>query len=206
MTDEPTHLDLFSGMKTRYCIECGTPFEASNGKHKHCSERCSNLTGKRRAITYKPLFESGRFCRQCGKHFDIPKGSGANNKWHCSASCALKSARESRLKFWKRPGAVEARKTYNLRHRVKVGPDGNLKRFYRLHPEAPRECQSCGESRVLDVAHKPSHRRNGAWRSVKNTKWPDFVWVLCPTCHALLDRMHYPPSELGLSEEVMPNA
>jgi len=24
------------------------------------------------------------------------------------------------------------------------------------------------------------------------------VWVLCPTCHALLDRMHYPPEELGL--------
>jgi hypothetical protein len=30
-------------------------------------------------------------------------------------------------------------------------------------------------------------------------RWPEKVWVLCPTCHRLLDRMNYSPSELGLS-------
>ena len=35
---------------------------------------------------------------------------------------------------------------------------------------------------------------------------PNHVWVLCPTCHALLDRMHYLPSDLGLRLGVMPNA
>jgi hypothetical protein len=31
-----------------------------------------------------------------------------------------------------------------------------------------------------------------------NMQWPEMVWVLCPTCHRLLDRMHYPPTDLGL--------
>jgi hypothetical protein len=60
-------------------------------------------------------------------------------------------------------------------------------------------CESCGEGRVLDVAHKPHARRYGAWRSAQNCKWPDMVWILCPTCHALLDRMNYPPEELRLT-------
>ena len=51
---------------------------------------------------------------------------------------------------------------------------------------------------ALDVAHKPGHERVGAWRSAANCVWPTMVWVLCPTCHALLDRMHYPPEDLGL--------
>jgi len=79
-----------------------------------------------------------------------------------------------------------------------VGPDGNQKRFYARFPDAPRSCQGCGETRVLDIAHKPEHRRNGAHRSISNTNL-EHVWILCPTCHALLDRMHYPPIDLGLS-------
>jgi 5-methylcytosine-specific restriction endonuclease McrA len=64
--------------------------------------------------------------------------------------------------------------------------------------DAPKQCQSCGEDRVLDIAHKPDHKRNGSWRSKKNTSM-EKVWILCPTCHALIDRNNYDPFSLGLS-------
>jgi heterodisulfide reductase subunit B len=86
---------------------------------------------------------------------------------------------------------------YRKKSREKIGPDGNLKRFRLRHPEIPIHCQACGESRVVDIAHKPEWKRNGAWRSAKNST-PEKVWLLCPTCHALIDRMNYDPSELGL--------
>lgn len=63
----------------------------------------------------------------------------------------------------------------------------------------PRACEACGETRVLDVAHKPGHERIGRGRRNDLILWPQQVWVLCPTCHALVDRMHYPPKELGLN-------
>jgi hypothetical protein len=88
---------------------------------------------------------------------------------------------------------------YRERTKAKRLPDSNLTRFRRANPNAPMACESCGEGRVLDVAHKPTCPRLGAWRSAKNCKWPDQVWVLCPTCHALLDRMHYLPEDLGLT-------
>jgi hypothetical protein len=87
---------------------------------------------------------------------------------------------------------------YRARTKAKQLPDSNLIRFRRTNLDAPMACESCGETRVLDLAHKPEHRRNGEWRSVKNCSWPERVWVLCPTCHALLDRMNYSPEELGL--------
>jgi len=76
---------------------------------------------------------------------------------------------------------------------------GNLKRFRNRYPDIEIKCQVCGESRVVDIAHRPGYERNGAWRSIENTT-PDKVWILCPTCHALLDRMNYTPEELGLRD------
>ena len=64
-----------------------------------------------------------------------------------------------------------------------------------LNPDAPKFCQSCAETRVLEIAHKPGHERFGERRNNGNQKWPEKVWVLCPTCHRLLDRMHYDPVE-----------
>jgi heterodisulfide reductase subunit B len=52
---------------------------------------------------------------------------------------------------------------------------------------------------VLDIAHKPKYKRKGAWRNVKNTT-PEKIWILCPTCHALIDRKGYDPQQLGLKE------
>jgi len=89
-------------------------------------------------------------------------------------------------------------KAYRQNWQAKVGTDSNMLRFRLRFPDAPTSCQSCGETRVLDIAHKPEFRRNGHWRSKENTTWPDKVWILCPTCHALLDRKGYEPSSLGL--------
>lgn len=136
-----------------------------------------------------------RNCRQCGKAFAVVKQRDDANRQHCSNECSVKSARASRAKFFN--GKPKLRAMYYRRSREKLGPDGNLRRFYARFTDAPRACQSCGETRVLDVAHKPGHERNGAWRNVANTTI-DKVWILCPTCHALIDRMGYDPTELGL--------
>ncbi len=185
--------------KTRHCLECGASFEASNAKHRYCSVYCSNLNGQKRS-GQAPLWERGRFCRICGKQFFPKRGAAANNRWHCSDDCSRKSARNSRSKFWKsRRDPRKTRARYYRASRKKLGPDTSLKRFYRNNPRAPKKCEACGESRILDVAHRPEHARRGAWRSSANRVWPEKVWVLCPTCHGLLDRMHYSPKDLGLS-------
>lgn len=185
-------------MVIKFCIECGKPFEANRASHKYCSVYCANKHG-RKTKGVVLLQDQGRFCKQCGTAFSVPSGRGGNNRWHCSDECSVKSARESRSKFWaKQPDAKAKMGEYHAVSREKVGPDGNLKRFRKRYPHVLMACQSCGDTRVLDIAHKPEHRRNGAWRSVENTT-PEKVWILCPTCHALLDRMHYPPEDLGLS-------
>ena len=178
---------------TKFCILCGHVFEAKTPWAKYCSLLCK---GKNYANTKSRKLDAGRYCRQCGQKFFPSYETGANQQ-HCSVECSRKSARESRSKFYqKNPQKylLYYRKTKN-----KIGPDGNLKRFRRRYPTVPMVCQSCGETRVVDIAHKPQFRRNGSWRSVKNTT-PDKIWILCPTCHALMDRMHYSPNELGLKE------
>jgi hypothetical protein len=89
---------------------------------------------------------------------------------------------------------------YRARTREKKLPDSQNVRFYRLNPTAPKECENpaCKESRVLEIAHRPGHERLGQRRSSANMRWPEMVWVLCPTCHRLLDRMNYSPEDLGL--------
>jgi len=179
--------------KTKHCIYCGDEFEAVTAWHKACSRSCQNKA-RRRSAPKKP-----RYCKQCGVSFDYDITQ--HNRQHCSAECAQKSARESRSAFWKKQKDPNAkRKAYDKRTREKIGADGNLKRFRKRYPDAPTKCQACGEGRVLDIAHKPEFERKGAWRSKANTERHK-VWILCPTCHALLDRMNYKPSEIGLGEE-----
>jgi hypothetical protein len=192
-------------MPIKHCVECGIQFEAKTAKARYCSATCSNREGLR-LKGHSFVWDKDRHCRQCGKTFRVERKPGAtnrgNNRWYCSPDCALQGARESRSRFWKRQADPKAtRRVYDDRRRDRVGPDGNLKRFYARFPNAPRKCESCGEHRVVDIAHKPGHKRNGAWRSVENVQWPQKVWILCPTCHALLDRMHYNPEELGLRLE-----
>jgi hypothetical protein len=67
----------------------------------------------------------------------------------------------------------------------------------RRYADIPTACESCGEARILEIAHKPEFARNGAWALVSNTLRHMF-WVLCPTCHKLLDRGICTQAELGL--------
>lgn len=184
-------------MATKHCVICGKDFDAKTAWHRYCSRACESKNYRNSHGLHK--LKDGRFCRQCGKQF-FPEGRGGNNKQHCSVECSIQSARESRSKFWERFGDKKKQKMseYYQKSRDKIGPDGNQKRFYSRYPGVPRSCQSCGEARVLDIAHKNGHARDGAHRSKENTT-VDKVWILCPTCHALLDRMNYDPSALGLS-------
>lgn len=173
------------------CVECGVSMPGSHSHKKYCSSACK---GRWRKKNPSPPRENGHTCRVCGIHFQI--GHGEHNKWICSDECRKKSNAASIRNFHMRRPKMEA--IYRAKTKNKLPPDSQNRRFYSLNPNAPVACESCGESRVLEIAHKPGHERHGARRSAANMKWPEMVWVLCPTCHRLLDRMHYPPAELGL--------
>lgn len=172
----------------RYCLYCGTKFKATNAWHKYCHSNCKDKQFRRRRGL---VTEVGRYCKQCGIKFIPPTPSAQ----HCTNECSVKSARQSRSKFFKNnPGVT---KKYHANAVEKHGKDGNLKRLMKRYPDLSKSCESCGESRVLDIAHKPEFKRNGEWRKVSNTT-PEKIWILCPTCHALIDRKGYNPHELGL--------
>ena len=59
-------------------------------------------------------------------------------------------------------------------------------------------CSVEGKSQILEMAHKPEFKRNGRHRSLALYERHMF-WMLCPTCHKLLDRKIRTPAELGLS-------
>ena len=158
---------------------------------KYCSSKCK---GRHRKKHDSATPVKTHACRVCGTVFDI--GPGQHNKWLCSNECRKASNAKSVREFHKRRPTQEA--IYRERSKAKGFKDANSIRFYRWNPDAPRCCESCGESRVTEVAHKPNHNRLGEHRSRANCKWPEKVWVLCPTCHRLLDRIGYEPEQLGL--------
>lgn len=173
------------------CKACGDELPLSYSSRKWCSSKCKSWWRKR----HGGKLADGHSCRECGNHIPLEPGQG--NRWICSDVCRRSRQARAVREFHVRKPHME--RVYRERTRAKQPPDSNLTRFYRWNPGAPKSCQSCGESQVLEVAHRPSHRRLGSHRARANSKWPDAVWVLCPTCHRLLDRMHYPPSELGLA-------
>lgn len=174
-----------------HCVECGVALPGSHIHRKYCSARCKGRHRKKHGPPNGVAFHN---CRECGAQ--IPLAPGQGNKWICSDKCRRAATARSAREFHKRRPAQEA--IYRARTKAKVPPDGALLRFYRWNPNAPRGCECCGEARVVEVAHKPEHARLGQRRSRANCQWPDMVWVLCPTCHRLLDRMNYSPAELGL--------
>ena len=177
---------------TQLCVQCNCSMPPSHAHRKYCSGKCKAAYRKTHG---GGIAEQGHDCRHCGKHFPI--GPGQNNKWLCSDECRRASNAKSVREFHARRPLMES--IYRARTKEKLPPDSQNRRFYSLNPNAPRCCEACGESRVTEIAHKPGHERLGQRRSAANMVWPEMVWVLCPTCHRLLDRMNYPPSELGLS-------
>lgn len=176
------------------CLACEVVLPPESPSHrKYCSGRCKARWLKQHRASPDPI--TAHQCRMCGRTFSISRTQ--HNKWLCSIQCRRASNAKSVRTFHLRRPHMEP--IYRQRTKAKQLPEGNLIRFRRANPDAPRQCESCGEGRVLDVAHKPGHERFGQWRNSENCKWPEMVWVLCPTCHALLDRMNYPHHELGLS-------
>lgn len=173
------------------CVQCGAEMIGSHAHRKFCSGRCKAAWWRAHPPPAKVVSHN---CRQCGCEFPI--GPGQNNKWLCSDDCRRDALAQSVREFHlRRPLAQVA---YRARQRVKQVPDSMHVRFYRLNPDAPKCCEACGETRVTEIAHRPGHERLGQRRSSANMQWPEMVWVLCPTCHRLLDRMNYLPSDLGL--------
>ena len=179
-------------MHNKKCTNCGIDYETKHIKSLYCSQKCGHIY--RQNIKPKDT-DKHRECLVCGSHFFATPEN--NQKRMCSDEC--RRARVSKITREWHLRNPERESIYRERSKEKQLPDSNLIRFRRNNPNAPMSCESCGEERVLDLAHKPGQERNGAWRSVGNSKWPEMVWVLCPTCHALHDRMHYSPEELGLN-------
>lgn len=184
-------IDLFSGGQPPLhevpCQKCERPFVRKRKWHRFCSDLCQQRARK---------VVGERSCKACRKPF-MRVGRGDGNRWHCSVECARVTAKAARKAFEAR--RPEADRIYRERQRAKKRRDTTLERFWKKHPEMPRCCEACGETRVLDLAHRPEHRRNGAWKTMANCR-PEMVWVLCPTDHALLDRLGYTPKQLGIEE------
>lgn len=89
------------------------------------------------------------------------------------------------------------REEYARIGRKNTSPSSSLtfqRRFFYKYPEIPPICESCRETRIVELAHKvPCFGR----RTAANTT-PETVWVLCPTCHRLLDRGILSAKDLGL--------
>jgi hypothetical protein len=175
------------------CLHCNVTLKREISTKGRKILYCSTECGWKFRGSKKPRVTEHE-CRNCGKVFPIY--AGQNQKWLCSDDC--RRERVSKITREWRERNPDRETLYRQRSKEKQLPDSNLLRFRRWNADAPSKCESCGEHRVLDIAHKPGYERNGQWRNSKNCKWPEMVWVLCPTCHALLDRMRYSPEELGL--------
>lgn len=178
----------------RHCIYCNTIFVPTKSNQTHCSSQCAQ---KHRWSRTNRKIGKKRYCRQCGKEFIVGNKNG-NNKQHCSDECSVKSARESVHRFFKKN--PNAHKKYYKNHKKKYGADSYFKRLYRQYPNAPKWCQACGEDRVLHRAHKPEFALRGAWKNKNNTSL-DKIWLLCPTCHYLLDYMGYTKEQLRITDK-----
>jgi len=173
-----------------HCKYCGVDFLPNTRPQLYCSNKCRDSFFNGLKSIAKQGNQKIRHCKRCGSQFEY--GKEQKNKQHCGIECSLKSARLSRTKYQKIPINITKKRDSERKRQI-----GNKERVFNRYPDLPRACQSCGEDRVIDIAHRPEFKRNGAWRSVANCS-PEKIWILCPTCHALIDRMHYDPKTLGL--------
>jgi len=179
-------------MKAATCKKCGQLFAPNKPWQIYCSDRCRDHS---RVHVRLPVME--KVCDQCGRQF-LPSGRNGRVAKVCSDECRKTKAKSVLARH--RADHPEKWSEYYRRSIEKMGGDLPLKRLWRAFPDVPRKCEACGDDRVLDIAHKPHASRNGERRNRKNTN-PDTVWVLCPTCHALMDRKKWSPSKLGVSRK-----
>jgi hypothetical protein len=181
----------------RNCKYCQHLIENPAAAQKYCSNKCrtESLNGRNR-LKPEHWMNRSQICKRCGAVFPLTKETGHNRKY-CSDECSRKAMRQSIESFYaKNPGIMSR---YNKRRYRKYGSDTLINRLRKKYPDLPTTCESieCHESRILEVAHKPSYKRNGTWRTITKCQRHMF-WLLCPTCHRLIDRGYHSPSDLGL--------
>lgn len=176
------------------CLCCSLEFK-SERRTRHWCDKCRSLGKEARASM---VLE--RKCQWCGKSWTVKRGERCETiKRYCSDECRREGARESRYNSKARERNGEPRlETGRKRTRpievAKALDRGSLQdRFFHRYPERERKCESCGEARVVDLAHKIPRR--SAWRILPKS---EEVWVLCPTCHRCLDGGIQTVSELDL--------
>lgn len=173
------------------CKFCQRKFTAQRPDKQYCSQKCAGRAGRLRRGEQFDITRSGRDCLICGLHFKIVLP--ASNRRYCSDECSQEAGKRQRRAFHHRKPTIQA--VYNSR---RTGGRTVVERLYRKYPDLPRQCESCGESRVTEIAHRPEFRRMNACRKIENSQ-RHMIWILCPTCHKLIDKGICTPSELGLS-------
>jgi len=181
----------------RTCRNCETDYEAHNKSSKYCTPACRTEYH----IRHRQKGPKGAWMREpitcaCGAVFYRTVKHGPNQKY-CSPDCSFKARGLDFQRFKERN--QNAQQDYNTTRTKKQGSDTLFNRVMRKYPELPRACQArgCGESRVLELAHRPEFKRNGAWRTIDKYA-PHMIWILCPTCHRVLDLGVETPEVLGL--------
>src|SRR3990167_5040842 len=134
------------------CVECRIEMQSGHAHKKYCSGRCKARYRKKHG---GGKMSDGHDCRICKKWFALKQGQA--NKWLCSDKCRRAANAKSVREFHNRRPLMEA--IYRARTKDRFPPDSANRRFYQLNPKAPRACESCGESRVTEVAHRPGHER-----------------------------------------------
>lgn len=179
------------------CEHCQSGFNKWNRSQRYCSERC-----RTDASTARRIRRPGHWllvpvkCGICGTDFFRTPESSPNRKY-CSPECAIRGRLRNHLRFRElHPNAMAA---YNRTRVQSHGRDTLITRLRKRYPDLPTVCEvpTCSESRVLDIAHKPKYKRNGSWRTLDKYKRHMF-WMLCPTCHRVLDLKIETPRQMGL--------
>jgi len=182
--------------KEKDCPICSIKFTPENNYQVYCSRPCR--TKRQNSIkNNKDWRKIPKICKWCGISFIIPENSSPIRAY-CSHECQCKGYSKIRDKFWKKN--PQAMSKYNTARRIVHGRTDTFSvRLRRKYKDIPTCCEAenCNESRVLDFAHKPEFKRNGAHMVMKHYERHMF-WVLCPTHHALIDRAGINPSEFGL--------
>lgn len=181
---------------SRVCKHCNITFNATAKSAAYCCHQCRTLAATQRRIRSSAgdWLRTPISCGQCGTVFFRTLETGPNKKY-CCKECSVKAQGRDFQRF--KEANVDAMKSYNRERVKKHGRDTLMKRLWKRYGNLPLACECCGEARVLDIAHKPEHRRNGAHRTLDQYQRHMF-WILCPTCHRVLDEGIESPEQMGL--------
>lgn len=176
-----------------FCRFCKQTYQGTRRDRLYCSVACSCKASYRRRLRKPSILDVGRKCAWCKNRFR-PEWPDCNRRY-CSTECARKAITASRRAFHRRN--PRRQREYNSRRPFK---DAKLIRLRRKYPQLPTACQACGENRVVEVAHRPAFRHLGGviGSNIKH-RMPHMIWILCPTCHKLLDKGICTAEELHLS-------